>query len=216
MASTALSAKEPELSFRFQHYLIKHNSVNGPVNEQTVQDLYDMLLENSRKYLDVQPSTPAASSAQTKGRENFSSQRQATGKNSTENACFFCGSEDHWMKDCPHRSTQSASSTGQSSSSGAKTQPVKYQPKPTTGQKGKSKGKGKGKGDPKKKPGTSSSGGKTDPQLARLKVKRKKFPSMRQRIKRMKKKLRNSPSILLRLKKKSRSIKKNNLSRLNR
>ena len=45
-----------------------------------MSDLYDMLLENSRKYLDVQPSTPAASSAQTKGKENFSSQRQATGK----------------------------------------------------------------------------------------------------------------------------------------
>ena len=35
-ASVALSAKEPELHFRFQHYLMKHSSVNGLVNEQTV------------------------------------------------------------------------------------------------------------------------------------------------------------------------------------
>ena len=60
VASAALSAKEPELYFRFQHYLMKHSSVNGLVNETTVQEMYDMLLENSRKYLDYQPSTPAA------------------------------------------------------------------------------------------------------------------------------------------------------------
>ena len=48
MASAALSAKEPELYFRFQHYLMKHSSVNGLVNEQTVQEMYEMLLESSR------------------------------------------------------------------------------------------------------------------------------------------------------------------------
>ena len=58
---------------------------------------------------------------------------------------------------------QSVGSTGQSSNSGAKNQPVKYQPKPTTGQKGKNKGKGRGKGDPKKKAPTSSAGGKNRP-----------------------------------------------------
>ena len=88
---------------------------------------------------------PAAGSVRTKGRENFNSQRQSTGKNSTENTCFFCGSADHWMKDCPHRSTQPACSTGQSSSPGAKGQPIKPKPKPVPGQKGKSKGKGRGK-----------------------------------------------------------------------
>ena len=55
-ASTALSEKEPELYFRFQHYLMKHSSVNGLVNEQTVQEMYDMLVENLRKYLDYSPS----------------------------------------------------------------------------------------------------------------------------------------------------------------
>ena len=70
---------------------MKHSSVNGLVNEQTVQDLHDMVLENWRNYLDVQPSMPAAGSVQTKGGENFNSQRQSTGKNSIENACFFVG-----------------------------------------------------------------------------------------------------------------------------
>ena len=45
-ASTALSEREPELYFRFQHYLMKHSSVNGLVNEQIVQEMYDMFLEN--------------------------------------------------------------------------------------------------------------------------------------------------------------------------
>ena len=81
---------------------MKHSRVNGLVSEKTVQDLYDILLETSRKYLDIQPSMPAANAAQTKGKENFSSQRQVAGNNSAENACYYCGSADHWMKDCPH------------------------------------------------------------------------------------------------------------------
>ena len=66
IASTALSDKGPEFYFRFQHYLMKHSSVNGLVNEQTVQEMYDMLVENSRKYLDNSPSLPDAKSMQTK------------------------------------------------------------------------------------------------------------------------------------------------------
>ena len=68
-ATMTLSAKEPELNFRFQHYLMKHSSVNGLVNDKTVNDLYDMLLEHSRKYLDVQPATPIAGAMQTKSKE---------------------------------------------------------------------------------------------------------------------------------------------------
>ena len=150
VASGALSAKAPELAFRFQHYLMKHSSVNGLVNEKTVSDLYDMLLENSRKYLDAQPAVPSAGALQTKGREYFNSQKQPPGKSSSENTCYFCGSVDHWMKDCPHRSTQPTSSKGQSSSSGGKGQPIKPKPKPVPAPKGNSKGKGRGKGDSKK------------------------------------------------------------------
>ena len=49
-ASTALSEKEPELHFRFHHYLMKHSRVNGLVNEQIVQEMYDTFVESSRKY----------------------------------------------------------------------------------------------------------------------------------------------------------------------
>ena len=48
VAASALTEKEPELQFRFQHYLMKHSSVNGLVNIETVQEMYDMIVENAR------------------------------------------------------------------------------------------------------------------------------------------------------------------------
>ena len=54
--------------------------MSGLVNEQTVQDMYDMLVENSRKYLDNPPSLPDVKSMQTKGKDQCHSQKQATGK----------------------------------------------------------------------------------------------------------------------------------------
>ena len=48
---------------------MKHSSVNGLVNEKTVSDSYNMLLENSRKYLDVQPAAPLAGATQAKGKD---------------------------------------------------------------------------------------------------------------------------------------------------
>ena len=88
IASTALSDKEPELYFRFQHYLMKHSSVNGLVNEQTVQEMYDMLVENSRKYLDY-PLPADAKSLQFTGEDRKSPQEQSTGKGSMDYACHF-------------------------------------------------------------------------------------------------------------------------------
>ena len=35
-AASALTEKDQEFQFRFQHYLMKHSSVNGLVSEQTV------------------------------------------------------------------------------------------------------------------------------------------------------------------------------------
>ena len=35
VAASALTEKEPELQFRFQHYLMKHSSVNGLVSNAT-------------------------------------------------------------------------------------------------------------------------------------------------------------------------------------
>ena len=58
-ASQALSEKDSELHFRFQHYIMKHSSVNGLVDEQTVQDMYEMIVESARRFLDTPSSTDA-------------------------------------------------------------------------------------------------------------------------------------------------------------
>ena len=54
-AATSLVARDQEFAFRFQHYLMKHSSVNGLVSEQTVQELYEMIVDNARGYVDVGP-----------------------------------------------------------------------------------------------------------------------------------------------------------------
>ena len=59
---------------------MKHSSVNGLVNEQTVQEMFDMFVENSRKYLDNSPSLPDAQALQFKGKDRKNSQGQSTGK----------------------------------------------------------------------------------------------------------------------------------------
>ena len=38
---------------------MKHSSVNGLVDEQTVQEMYEMIVENSRRFLDTPSSTDA-------------------------------------------------------------------------------------------------------------------------------------------------------------
>ena len=116
---------------------MKHSRVNGLVNEQIVEEMYDTLVENSRKYLD-HPSTVDAKALQPKGKDRRKPQEQSTGKGSVDYACHFCGSVDHWIKDCPNKPAQMGQSTGnqqyssqsQSSSSGNKGQFTKSQPRP--------------------------------------------------------------------------------------
>ena len=88
-ASSALSEKDSDLHFRFQHYMMKHSSVNGLVNEQIVQEMYDMIVENSRRFLDT-PSSMDAKAVQAKGRY------RNTG--TTDYGCYGCGSSDHWIR----------------------------------------------------------------------------------------------------------------------
>ena len=52
-AASALTEKDPEFQFRLQHYLMKHSSVNGLVSEQTVQELYEMIVDNARGFVDA-------------------------------------------------------------------------------------------------------------------------------------------------------------------
>ena len=54
-AASALTGKGSEFAFRFQHYIMKHNSVNGLVKEQTVQELYAMIVDNARGFVDGAP-----------------------------------------------------------------------------------------------------------------------------------------------------------------
>ena len=49
-AASALTVKDQEFAFRFQHYLMKHSSINGLVSEQTVQELYEMIVDNARGF----------------------------------------------------------------------------------------------------------------------------------------------------------------------
>ena len=119
-----------------------------------------MIVENSRKYLDA-PSSADAKALQTKGRDRKNSQDQSTGKGSTDYACHWCGSIEHWIEDCPHKparmsqqaGTQSYGSQNQSSNVSNGNQPVKAQPKSQPqkkGEKGIGKGKNKGKDEVKR------------------------------------------------------------------
>ena len=110
-ASSALSEKDSDLHFRFQHYIMKHSSVNGLVNEQTVQEMYDMIVENSRRFLDT-PSSMDAKALPAKGRDRTRAQDQAINKGSTDYGCYGCGSSDHWIKDCPWKQAQNTSQQG--------------------------------------------------------------------------------------------------------
>ena len=54
VAASALTEKDQELQFRFQHYLMKHSSVNGLVSEQTVQEklrMREVLLMHLRQQM---------------------------------------------------------------------------------------------------------------------------------------------------------------------
>jgi len=57
-ASKILTEKDSRAYFHFENYIDKHSSINGLVDEQTVDEMYLMVLEHSRDYMD-QPSGSA-------------------------------------------------------------------------------------------------------------------------------------------------------------
>ena len=147
VAASALTEKEPELQFRFQHYLMKHSSVNGLVSNATVQEMYDMIVENARNCLDVSPSADVKA-LQSRIKDRKRMYEQTVSRNQGDLSCFNCGSKDHWFKDCPQKPVvqrqvpqQNQGSSSQQSSP-SKTQ-GKVQPRTLSQQKGKGKGKGK-------------------------------------------------------------------------
>ena len=101
VAATGLLEKDPQLHFQFNHFLMKHSSVNGLVSEETARQMYDMIIENARRFLDL-PSGPDARAVQ-KGKDRRKGHDQMAGKGANEYACHYCGSTDHWIKHCPAR-----------------------------------------------------------------------------------------------------------------
>ena len=108
-----------------------HSSVNGLVNENTVQQMYDMIVENARKYLDT-IEAPDAKKMQAKGKDTPKPQDQNAGKGYQDFSCYHCGSKEHLIKDFPHKPVQA-------------NPPTRVPPKAQPPRKPKGSGKGKGK-----------------------------------------------------------------------
>ena len=138
-ASTALLEKDPQLHFQFNHFMMKHSAVNGLVSEDTVRQMYDMIIENARRFLDLPGGIDAR--ALQKGKDRRKLQEQLTGKGAIEYACHYCGSVDHWIKDCPAR----IKDEGQKQVVGNRNQPMKVQQKGQPQKKGEKGETSKGK-----------------------------------------------------------------------
>ena len=50
--------------------MMKHSAVNGLVSEDTVRQMYDMIIENARKYLDLPATVDARALQKGKDRKN--------------------------------------------------------------------------------------------------------------------------------------------------
>ena len=132
---------------------MKHSSVNGLVDEQTVQEMYEMIVENSRRFLDT-PSSTDAKALPAMEKPRIKAQDKGINKVSVDYACYGCGSSDHWIKDCPMKQaqnrlqqrTQFFQSRAQLPNWSNKTYSGKPPPRTQSQNKGKGKGKGKNKG----------------------------------------------------------------------
>ena len=128
-AAQSLVSKDPEFSFQFRHYLMKHSSVNGLVGEQTVQQLYQMITDNARVYVDGKLEADVRAVQQrpydSRKRSKASDQQDADARQ----RCHKCGSKDHWWRDCP--STRVIPKPGQPSRSFERPLPQRHLSKPS-------------------------------------------------------------------------------------
>ena len=106
VAAQNLMEKDESFSFMFRHYMMKHSSVNGLMELSTVQEVYDMIVEYARGFIDASSSAEAKTLQQrTKDRKRFPDQSGI--RNPGEMECFGCGSKDHVLKACPKKQTTS-------------------------------------------------------------------------------------------------------------
>ena len=120
---------------------------NGWVNIETAQEMYAMIVENARNFLDVSPSADIKA-LQSRIKDRKRTYEQTVSNNQGDLSCFNCGSKDHWFKDCPQKPViqrqvpQHNQGSSSQQISPSKTQ-GKVQPRTRSQQKGKGKGKGK-------------------------------------------------------------------------
>ena len=146
-AAYSLTVKDHEFAFRFQLYLTQHSSVNGLVSEQTVQELYEMIVDNARGYVDGIPNADVKVVQQRQYDRRKPYEQQAQRRE--DMVCYNCGSKDHLYRECPNPRRQNYVQPYQDPVQ----QPQRYSPKGAgrgapKGQhqpKGEKDGKGKGK-----------------------------------------------------------------------
>ena len=100
-----LTTKDADAQFSLQLYISTHTSINGLANEEMVDEMYNMILEHSRKYLDTNTAHDDVRALQPRFKEPVRKLTDSKGY-SSENTCFNRGSEDHWVKDCPKKPSQ--------------------------------------------------------------------------------------------------------------
>ena len=63
-----------------------------------------MILENARRFLDTATEDPSTKKVDQKNKRK--PQDQGAGKGGQDSSCYHCGSQDHWIRDCPQRLAQ--------------------------------------------------------------------------------------------------------------
>ena len=104
MAATSLAEKDKDFGFLFQFFIMNHSSMNGKVSKESVEELFNMITEHARMYVEISPNAEkneAKMLQQRQQRKRPQGYYQADASPPV-NRCYQCGSKDHWVKDCPH------------------------------------------------------------------------------------------------------------------
>ena len=97
VAASTLLEKDENFKFMFQHYMMTHSSVNGLMETTTVQEVFVMIVEHARGFVDASSSADAKA-IQQRNKERKKISEQSASKNSGELECYGCGSKDHFFE----------------------------------------------------------------------------------------------------------------------